>query len=79
MTTTIEITQGKQDLTTLLNLAKAGNEVVFTEGTVPIARLVGLPAPPTNPPRRAGLHQGAITVTDDFADPLPDEFWTGTP
>jgi predicted DNA-binding antitoxin AbrB/MazE fold protein len=26
-------------------------------------------------PRILGLHRGAITTTDDFDDPLPDEFW----
>lgn len=23
------------------------------------------------------LHPGAITISDDFNDPLPDEFWLG--
>lgn len=26
--------------------------------------------------RVAGLHQGAIWTSDDFDEPLPDEFWT---
>jgi hypothetical protein len=28
-------------------------------------------------PRIPGLHPGAIQVSEDFDDPLPDEFWTG--
>ena len=28
--------------------------------------------------RKAGLHAGAIWTSDDFDEPLPDEFWTGT-
>lgn len=28
--------------------------------------------------RKAGLHMGAIRISDDFDEPLPDEFWTGT-
>lgn len=28
-------------------------------------------------PRMAGLHAGAIWTSDDFDEPLPDEFWTG--
>ena len=79
MTTTIDITQGEQNLTALLDLAKAGNEVVITEGDVPIARLVGLPFQATQQTRRAGMHQGDVTVSDDFDKPLPDEFWSGTP
>ena len=26
-------------------------------------------------PRILGMHPGAITISDDFDDPLPDEFW----
>ena len=29
-------------------------------------------------PRKAGLHTGAIWTSDDFDEPLPNEFWTGT-
>jgi hypothetical protein len=28
-------------------------------------------------PRILGLHPGAIWMSDDFDDPLPDEFWLG--
>ncbi len=28
-------------------------------------------------PRVAGLHAGLIWTSDDFDDPLPDEFWFG--
>lgn len=27
--------------------------------------------------RVAGLHEGQIWISDDFNDPLPDEFWLG--
>lgn len=30
-----------------------------------------------NKPLILGLHPGAITISDDFNDPLPDEFWLG--
>ena len=26
---------------------------------------------------QSGLHLGAISISDDFDDPLPDEFWLG--
>jgi hypothetical protein len=29
-------------------------------------------------PRKAGLHAGAIWTSDDFDEPMPDEFWTGS-
>lgn len=28
-------------------------------------------------PRIPGLHAGKIWMSDDFDDPLPDEFWLG--
>lgn len=28
-------------------------------------------------PRILGMHPGAIWTSDDFDDPLPDEFWLG--
>ncbi|GIK64856.1 MAG: hypothetical protein BroJett018_26500 [Chloroflexota bacterium] len=33
--------------------------------------------PKPGKPRVLGLHAGAITISDDFNDPLPDEFWFG--
>lgn len=30
-----------------------------------------------NLPRIPGLHQGEIWMSEDFNDPLPDEFWLG--
>ena len=34
--------------------------------------------PPKSPsPRRPNLHPGEIWMSDDFDDPLPDEFWLG--
>jgi hypothetical protein len=29
------------------------------------------------PPRILGLNRGAMKMTDDFDEPLPDEFWLG--
>lgn len=28
--------------------------------------------------RVAGLHSGQIRMSEDFDEPLPEEFWTGT-
>ena len=32
---------------------------------------------PRKEPRIAGLHEGQIIMSDDFDEPLPDEFWLG--
>jgi hypothetical protein len=31
----------------------------------------------SNAPRVADLHKGQIWMSEDFNDPLPDEFWLG--
>jgi hypothetical protein len=32
----------------------------------------------SGPPRVPGLHAGAAWISEDFDDPLPDDFWAGT-
>lgn len=36
------------------------------------------PVPVSPKPRVPGLHPGAIWTSEDFDEPLPDEFWTGS-
>jgi prevent-host-death family protein len=68
-TKTVDIHEAKQKLKELLSLAAEGEEIVITENSTPLARLVAMPE------RIAGLHAGTIWTSDDFDDPLPDEFW----
>ena len=78
MTTTIDVNEAQQQLSKLLELAKAGNEVIIAEGSTPVARLTGIaPTSVQRQARIAGLHQGAAWVSEDFDQPLPDEFWMG--
>lgn len=78
MTTTIDVNEAQQQLFELLELAKAGNEVIIAEGSTPVARLTAVtPASAQRQPRVAGLHQGAAWVSEDFDRPLADEFWMG--
>jgi prevent-host-death family protein len=79
MTTTIDVNEAQQQLAELLELAKAGQEIIIADGSTPVARLIAI-APAAKPaqPRVAGLHQGAARVSDDFDQPLPDEFWMGS-
>ncbi len=76
MTATIEVAELQVRLSEIKKLTLAGIEVILTENGVAIARLLPFPAPST--PRIAGLHPGAIGMSDDFDEPLPDDFWTGT-
>jgi prevent-host-death family protein len=78
-TVALQETQGQ--LLELLALTLKGDEVVITENDKPVARLVPAEAESVDdaPPRKriAGLNRGSIWVSDDFDEPLPDEFWLG--
>lgn len=73
MTKTVDIKEAK--LPELVSLALEGNEVVITEGDKPVARLI--PITSLDKPRVAGLHLDSIWISEDFDEPLPDEFWLG--
>ena len=73
---TVEVDEAQVRLRELLYLVAAGTEVILTDGETPLARLVPIAGQPRA--RVAGLHTGAIQISDDFDDPLPDDFWTGT-
>ena len=76
MTTNVDLSEAKQQLSRLLELAKAGNEIIISEGDTPVARLTAIPRP-NGGERIAGLHKDAISISDDFDQPLPDDFWAG--
>ncbi len=65
----------KTKLQDLISWVTAGTEIILTQGEKPIARIV--PVGSTLKERIPGLHEGMIWVSDDFDDPLPDDFWTG--
>jgi antitoxin (DNA-binding transcriptional repressor) of toxin-antitoxin stability system len=59
--------------TKLLSMVKTGTEIILMEGSTFIARLV--PVSSSTSSRLPDLHSGAIWTSDDFDQPLPDEFW----
>ncbi len=75
-TKTVEVQQTQTYLKELLSLVVKGTEIILTQGSTPIARLTPIAASPTGS-RVAGLHLGAIWMSDDFDEPLPDDFWLG--
>ncbi|AFZ16539.1 type II toxin-antitoxin system Phd/YefM family antitoxin [Allocoleopsis franciscana] len=70
-TKTVDVREAQISLQELLALVRGGTEIVFTEGSTPLARLVPLTSPST--PRMAGLHAGAIWTSDNFDEPLPSD------
>lgn len=75
MTETVDVEEAKERLPELVSLALEGNEVILSEGDRPVARLVPIPSPVRK--RVMGLHRGVAWMSDDFDEPLPDEFWLG--
>ena len=77
MTRTVSVDEAQEKLQDLLAQALAGNEVIITEHGKPVARLVPVPVTPPKKERVAGLNRGTIWASEDFDQPLPDEFWLG--
>jgi antitoxin (DNA-binding transcriptional repressor) of toxin-antitoxin stability system len=75
MTKTVDVKEAKDRLPELVSLALEGNEVILSEGDRPVARLVPISSPGRK--RVMGLHRGSAWISDDFDEPLPDEFWLG--
>ncbi|MBA2244970.1 MAG: toxin-antitoxin (TA) system antitoxin [Gemmatimonadetes bacterium] len=76
-TETVDIREAQARLPELVSLAEAGTEVILVRNETPLVRLVPVSQPSSG--RVPGLHAGAISTSNDFDAPLPDEFWTGRP
>jgi antitoxin (DNA-binding transcriptional repressor) of toxin-antitoxin stability system len=67
----ITIHAAKTNLSRLIALACAGEEIVIARGPTPVARLV--PYQQRVPARRFGALKGAVEVTPSFFEPLPHD------
>jgi prevent-host-death family protein len=76
MTQTVSVDEAQDKLQDLVAQAVAGNEVIITEHGTPVVRLVPV-IMPSKKKRVAGLNRGTISTSEDFDEPLPDEFWLG--
>ncbi|MFN8498021.1 MAG: type II toxin-antitoxin system prevent-host-death family antitoxin [Anaerolineae bacterium] len=74
-TKTIDVAEAQEHLAELLSQVVQGTEIILTHEGEPLARLVSVSS--SRPQRVPGLHPDAITVTPDFDDDLPDDFWMG--
>lgn len=72
-TVTIEEAQGHLD--ELIEKVNAGDEVILAKGGEPVAKLV--PLAKRKGGRVFGQCKGEVWTSDDFDDPLPDDFWLG--
>jgi prevent-host-death family protein len=67
----VNIHMAKTHLSRLVNEVAAGEEIVIAKAGKPVARL--LPFEPRREPRQPGLMKGKIWISEDIADPLPEE------
>ena len=74
-TQTVNVDEAKSQLADLIAIAAEGGEVIITQDGKPLARLI--PVAQVKKKRIAGLNRGSIWASEDFDEPLPDEFWTG--
>lgn len=75
-TKTVDILDAQDRLPELLSLVTEGTEIIITQDSTPLARLIPIATPSSA--RIAGLHANAIATTPDFDAPLPDDFWLGS-
>lgn len=76
VTRIIDLEQETVTLDDLLQQLNTETELLLMRGDEPIARIVA-EAQSLKAPRIPGLHRNSTWVSDDFDDPLPDEFWLG--
>ena len=72
----IEVNEAQSLLRELVSDVGNGTEVILTEGQKPVARILGVET--SDGPRTACLHKGALRASEDFDEPLPEGFWTGS-
>ncbi len=62
--------EAKTELSSLVERAARGEEIIIAKNGVPMARLVPLER---KPKRKPGGWEGKVWMSDDFDDPLPDD------
>lgn len=68
---TVNTYEAKTHLSSLLDRAAAGEEIVIAKAGKPVARLVAYTQ--TQKPREGGQWKGRLKISDNFDDPLPPE------
>jgi prevent-host-death family protein len=71
---TVNIHEAKTHLSELLALAMQGEEIIIAKANRPLVRLT--PLEPPKKGRKTGLHEGIYWTSDDFDEPLPEDFFS---
>ncbi len=77
MPMTIEVTDLPGRLKELLLMVETGTEVLLRDGDATAKLTTAKRTREPHEPRIPGLSLGAAIMSDDFCDPLPDDFWEG--
>jgi prevent-host-death family protein len=67
---TVTIHAAKTNLSKLLALVEAGEEIVIARGKTPVARLTPVRSPPAR--RRFGAMKGIVSVGPEFFEPMTE-------
>lgn len=76
MATTVTVQEAKTQLTELIQLAEQGEEIVIAQDDQPRVKLIPV-APKQMGKRVFSEYRGKIRMSEDFDDPLPNDFWLG--
>lgn len=75
LTKMLDIRQISISVIDLLSLVQSNTEIILTNGDVPLAKVIPIGQIQEKIVPKAGLNLGAMVMSDDFDDPLPDDFW----
>lgn len=70
----MNVHEAKTHFSKLIARVERGEEIVIARAGKPVAKLIRY-TDPNGARRPFGLFKGQIKMSDDFDDPLPDEFW----
>jgi len=59
----------------LLTMISEGDEIIIEKNSRPFAKLTAITE--AGRKRIPGLNRGEVWTSEDFDEPLPDEFWLG--
>jgi prevent-host-death family protein len=72
---TIDIAEARSHFDEVLSSVEKGAEIIIAKDEKPVVRMV--PVAPPAKKRKLGLGRGEGWISEDFDEPLPDEFWLG--
>lgn len=72
MVGTLSIQEASAQLAELVRALRPGGQIVLTDGTRPVGRIVPEPMPRLH--RQAGVCKGMLEIVDDGEDPIFDLF-----